>query len=154
MGRFSNTKFLSIPLTSINQLKELVLKKYYVAIAFLAFTAASCGSGADNKDAKTTTPASGASELSSNPDYTKGVELIAKSDCLTCHKINEKLTGPAYKDVALKYESNDENINLLASKIIKGGQGVWGPIPMTPHASLSEGDAKQMVKYILLLRNK
>jgi cytochrome c len=82
------------------------------------------------------------------------VELIAKSDCLTCHKVSEKLTGPAYKDVALKYESNDENISLLASKIIKGGQGVWGPIPMTPHASLSEADAKQMVKYILLLRNK
>jgi cytochrome c len=132
------------------------LKKYYVAIAFLALTITltSCGSGAENKDAKTGAPASRASDMSSNPDYAKGVELIAKSDCLTCHKISEKLTVPAYKDVALKYESNDENISLLAGKIMKGGSGVWGPIPMTPHPALSEDDAKQMVKYILLLRNK
>jgi cytochrome c len=41
---------------------------------------------------------------------------------------------------------------MLASKIIKGGQGVWGAIPMTPHSSLSEADAEQMVKYILLLK--
>lgn len=131
------------------------MKKYYVAIAFLAFTLASCGGGTDNKDPKAAaTPAASGAELSENPDYQKGLALIAGSDCLTCHKVSEKLTGPAYKDVALKYETNDENIALLASKIIKGGQGVWGPIPMTPHASLSEDDAKQMVKYILLLRNK
>jgi cytochrome c len=66
--------------------------------------------------------------------------------------VSEKLTGPSYKDVAAKYENTDANITLLAEKIIKGGQGVWGPIPMTPHAALSEADAKQMVKYILLLK--
>ena len=80
------------------------------------------------------------------------MELIAKSDCLTCHKVGEKLIGPSYKDVAAKYESNDENIAMLAGKIIKGGQGVWGQIPMTAHQQLSEADAKQMVKYILLLK--
>ena len=111
--------------------------------------ACSSNSSTDNKDAKATAPGS---DLSSNPDYQKGVELIAKSDCLTCHKVSEKLTGPAYKDVAAKYANTDENINLLASKIIKGGTGVWGAIPMTPHATLSEADAKQMVKYILLLK--
>jgi cytochrome c len=132
------------------------LKKYYVAIAFLALTITltSCGGGAETKDSKAGAPAAPTSDISKDPDYAKGVELIAKSDCLTCHKISEKLTGPAYKDVALKYEKNDENISLLAGKIMKGGSGVWGPIPMTPHPALSEDDAKQMVKYILLLRNK
>ncbi|NCI48445.1 c-type cytochrome [Sediminibacterium roseum] len=130
------------------------MKKYHVAIAFLAITLASCGGGAENKDAKATAPAASGAALSENPDYKKGLELIAGSDCLTCHKVSEKLTGPAYKDVAQKYESNDENISMLAAKIIKGGQGNWGPIPMTPHPALSEDDAKQMVKYILLLRNK
>ncbi|MFX5761018.1 c-type cytochrome, partial [Acinetobacter baumannii] len=79
-----------------------------------------------------------------NPDYQKGLELIGKSDCLTCHKVSEKLIGPAYKDVAAKYENTPENIKMLAGKIIKGGQGVWGAVPMTAHPQLSEADAEQM----------
>lgn len=114
-----------------------------------------CGGGDDKKastNEKTAEAANSADALASNPDYQKGMELIAGSDCLTCHKVSAKLTGPSYKDVAAKYENNDENIALLAEKIIKGGQGNWGSIPMTPHPSLSEDDAKQMVKYILLLK--
>ena len=129
------------------------MKKYYVAIALMAFIGA-CGGNNDKKDEKAAAPAATTSTLSSNPDYQKGLELIAKSDCLTCHKVSEKLTGPAYKEVAAKYENTDENVTLLAGKVIKGGSGVWGAIPMTPHAALSEEDAKQMVKYVLLLRNK
>ncbi|MEO8172717.1 MAG: c-type cytochrome [Sediminibacterium sp.] len=130
------------------------MKKYYVAIAFLAVLGACGDNKTENKDAKAGEPAAVTTDLSANPDYQKGIDLIAKSDCLTCHKVSEKLTGPAYKDVAAKYENTEANVSLLAEKIIKGGQGVWGPIPMTPHALMSEDDAKQMVKYILLLRNK
>ena len=132
------------------------MKKYYVAIALLVFIGACSSNNTDKKDAKTeaTAAAPAANSLSSNPDYQKGLELIAKSDCLTCHKVGEKLTGPAYRDVANKYENTEANISMLAGKIIKGGQGVWSAIPMTPHATLSEADARQMVKYILLLRNK
>lgn len=133
------------------------MKKYYVALALLALVTACSNDkpASDKKDSATTTAttaAPAATDLSSNPDYSKGLELVGKSDCLTCHKISEKLTGPAYKDVAAKYENTDENVTMLASKIIKGGQGVWGTIPMTPHPTLSEADAKQMVKYILLLK--
>lgn len=140
-------------------LKTFVVKKYFVAIALLTFAVA-CGSNSSEKkeekpaEAAAAPAAAPANDLASNPDYEKGLALVAKSDCLTCHKVSEKLTGPAYKDVAAKYESTDENISMLASKIIKGGQGVWGTIPMTPHPTVSEDDAKQMVKYILLLRNK
>ncbi|MEJ7692930.1 c-type cytochrome [Daejeonella sp.] len=81
-----------------------------------------------------------------------GEQLITKSDCLTCHKIDVKLLGPAYQDVAAKYPSTDENIAMLAGKIIKGGAGNWGDIPMAPHPSITEGDAKEMVKYILSLK--
>ena len=130
------------------------MKKYFVAIAFLALLGACGDNKTENKDAKAGGSATVATDNSANPDYQKGLDLIAKSDCLTCHKVSEKLTGPAYKDVAAKYENTDANVTLLAEKIVKGGQGVWGPIPMTPHAALSEDDAKQMVKYILLLRNK
>jgi cytochrome c len=84
-------------------------------------------------------------------DFSKGKNLIAKSDCLACHKDDAKLVGPAYVDVAKKYEPTDANISQLAQKIIKGGAGVWGQIPMSPHPTLTEGDAKEMVKYILSL---
>ncbi|MCX6263450.1 MAG: cytochrome c class I [Bacteroidetes bacterium] len=116
------------------------MKKISITLFALMLLGA-CGSGGDKKEAAPA-PASAGSSLSSNPDYQKGLELIAKSDCLTCHKVGEKLIGPSYKDVSAKYESND----------VKGGQGVWGQIPMTAHPQLSEADAKQMVKYILLLK--
>ena len=134
----------------LNNYKLLPVKKISIALFALMLLGA-CSSGGDKKEAAPA-PASAGSSLSSNPDYQKGLELIAKSDCLTCHKVGEKLIGPSYKDVSAKYESNDENIALLAGKIIKGGQGVWGQIPMTAHPQVSEADAKQMVKYILLLK--
>ncbi|WP_411273202.1 c-type cytochrome [Daejeonella sp.] len=82
----------------------------------------------------------------------RGEELIKKSDCLTCHKVDVKLLGPAYQEVAAKYPATEENITLLAGKIIKGGAGNWGDIPMAPHPSINEIDAKEMVKYILSLK--
>ena len=123
------------------------MKKYCIAGLILL---ASCGSGNEIKQ----DAASATSDPSSNPDYQKGLELVAKSDCFTCHKVSEKLTGPAYQDVAAKYPATDDNINLLADKIISGGQGVWGPVPMLPHAQVSKADAQQMVKYILLLKKR
>jgi cytochrome c len=126
------------------------VKKMYLTLPLFALIVA-CGGGNEKKDDAGTVTAA-VVDLSSNPDYQKGLELIGKSDCLTCHKVSDKNIGPAYKDVAAKYENTDENVKMLAGKIIKGGQGVWGAIPMTPHTSLSEADAEQMVKYILLLK--
>lgn len=126
------------------------MKKMYLTLPLFALIVA-CGGGNEKKDDAGNTTAA-VVDLSSNPDYQKGLELIGKSDCLTCHKVSDKNIGPAYKDVAAKYENTDENVKMLAGKIIKGGQGVWGAIPMTPHTSLSEADAEQMVKYILLLK--
>lgn len=87
-----------------------------------------------------------------NPDYDAGLNLAAKSDCFTCHKLREKLVGPAWGDVAKKYASTPENINMLSDKVIKGGQGVWGPTPMLAHPTVTKADAEKMVKYILLLK--
>ena len=107
--------------------------------------------GADTAAAATTEPAK--EDLSKNPDYVKGLELIGQSDCLTCHKVNEASTGPAYALVAEKYSNAaDTTITRLAKKIIAGGAGDWGTVPMTPHPQLSEADATQMVKYVLLLK--
>lgn len=81
-----------------------------------------------------------------------GETLIAKSDCIGCHKIDKKLIGPSYAEIAKKYPMNEKNINYLSGKIIKGGSGVWGTIPMAAHASLKKEDAKSMAKYILTLK--
>ena len=81
-----------------------------------------------------------------------GAKLMAASDCASCHKEKEKLVGPAYADVARKYPATEANISMLASKIIQGGQGHWGEIPMTPHPGVSVADATEMTKYILSLK--
>ena len=81
----------------------------------------------------------------------EGKGLLTKSDCIACHTTDVKLIGPAYIDIAKKYPSNEVNYNLLASKIIKGGSGVWGQIPMSPHAAITTAEAKKIVKYILSL---
>ena len=86
-------------------------------------------------------------------NFDKGKNLIAKSDCLSCHKDDVKLLGPDYVDVAKKYDESAKNIDFLSSKIIKGGAGNWGDIPMSPHPDLAKADAQEMVKYILSLNN-
>lgn len=93
-----------------------------------------------------------AEDITTNPDYVKGKELIAKNDCLTCHKDTEKLVGPAYKDVAAKYASDPNAIEGLAEKVMKGGTGVWGQVPMAAHPNLSKEDAVALVKYIMLIK--
>lgn len=90
----------------------------------------------------------------SKTDIEAGKQLILKSDCLACHKVEEKLLGPAYTEVAKKYPATDANITMLAQKILKGGSGVWGAIPMSPHPAISAKDANTMVKYILSLNTK
>lgn len=83
-------------------------------------------------------------------EFQRGSDLIAASDCLACHKIDEKLVGPTYKEVAAKYTEAD--IAMLSKKIIEGGQGVWGEVPMTAHPAVTTEDATEMVKYILSLK--
>lgn len=79
-----------------------------------------------------------------------GKALIAGSDCLACHQEKTKLVGPSYEEVAKKYKEAD--IPHLVTKIIDGGSGVWGEIPMPPHATLAHDDAEAMVKYILTIK--
>jgi len=87
-----------------------------------------------------------------NSQQDPGEKLIAKLDCVGCHKIDKKLIGPSYLDIANKYPASEKNITYLSDKIIKGGSGVWGAIPMAPHSSLKKEDAKSIVKYILSLK--
>jgi cytochrome c len=98
---------------------------------------------------KTTTTI--AAKKPSAADIEAGKGLLAKSDCLACHKVDTKIVGPAYNDVAKKYPASEANYDMLAKKIIAGGSGNWGSTPMSPHPTLSAADAKKMVQYILSL---
>lgn len=136
------------------------MKKLFASLAVIAILA-SC-SGGDKKETETKntgteeqkeTPAN---DLSQNPDYQEGLAIVSKPEnlCLTCHKIDEKLTGPAYRDVANKYDNKDETIAMLVKKVKEGGSGVWGEVAMPANTVISEEDARKAVKYILLLKNK
>ena len=85
-------------------------------------------------------------------DLAQGKELISKADCLTCHKVDMKIVGPAYNDVAKKYPASEANYELLSKKVIAGGSGNWGAVPMAPHPSIPPADVKKMVEYILSLK--
>ncbi|MDN3606750.1 c-type cytochrome [Kaistella yonginensis] len=80
----------------------------------------------------------------------EGLALIEGADCLTCHKDDVRVVGPSYQEVADKYTDGD--LDMLADKIIEGGKGNWGEIPMTPHAGMSKENAKKMVEYIMTLK--
>lgn len=81
----------------------------------------------------------------------EGKALVEKNDCMTCHKIDAKLIGPSYKEVAQKYKGQVDAKPMLVEKIIKGGAGVWGQVPMTAHPALSEEDAEKMIRWVLSL---
>ncbi len=84
-------------------------------------------------------------------NVSKGLRLIKTSDCRACHGDFKKSIGPAYYNVALKYKGNPAAIQKLTKKVIAGGKGVWGDVPMAAHPNLSAEDAAEMIKYILSL---
>ncbi len=75
--------------------------------------------------------------------------LATSKNCMACHAVDKKLVGPSYKDVAAKYAGQKDAVEKLAVKIIKGGSGVWGPIPMPPNAQVSEEDAKKLATWVM-----
>ncbi len=133
------------------------MKKLFIILSFSGLgVLTSCGGGndknAETEARKDEAQAQAQEEPAENPDYEKGLALVGQSDCLTCHKVNEASTGPAYSAVAAKYANTPEIIDQLAGKVIKGGSGNWGAIPMTPHPNISKEDAVAMVKYIMTLK--
>lgn len=134
------------------------MKKLFIILSFSGFgLLVGCGGG-NEKNTETEARKDVAEEVakedeaSGNPDYEKGLELVGKNDCLTCHKVNEASTGPAYSAVAAKYPNNADVIDSLSNKVIKGGAGNWGVVPMTPHPQLAKEDAVTMVKYVMSLK--
>jgi cytochrome c len=124
--------------------------KKYIVLCLLGTFLVACGGAQKTQESTTETATTNAN--SSETVLSKGKQLISASDCLGCHKEQEKMIGPSYADVAKKYENKPENVTMLAGKIINGGKGVWGEIPMTAHPQINQQDAEEMVKYIFTLK--
>ena len=89
--------------------------------------------------------------LAASPAFADA-DLAQKKNCMACHAIDKKLVGPAYKDVAAKYAGQKDAVDKLAVKVLKGGSGVWGPVPMPANPQVTEAEAKQLVQWILALK--
>jgi cytochrome c len=136
-------------------MKKLLVILICSSLAF-ACNSSSNSAATEKKDTASSAPASSTTS-SISPAGEKGLELIGSSDCTTCHRLEKAAAGsaigPAYSEVAAKYApAADSTVDRLVNKIIKGGTGVWGTTPMTPHPALSPADVKTMVTYILSLK--
>jgi cytochrome c len=78
--------------------------------------------------------------------------LASAKNCMACHAAEKKLVGPSYKDVALKYAGQKDAVDRLAAKILKGGAGVWGPVPMPANAQVSDAEARKLAAWVLTHR--
>jgi cytochrome c len=118
--------------------------KKVIILTLVAALVVACGGSKSEKE-------TAAPELTTAQLVSIGKTLVDNSDCKTCHHPTNRIIGPSHTEVAQKYEFNDENIKMLATRIIQGGSGVWGEIAMTPHPDLSQDDAEKMAIYVLSL---
>ena len=78
--------------------------------------------------------------------------LATSKNCMACHALDKKLVGPSYKDVAAKYAKDKGAVDMLAAKIIKGGSGVWGPVPMPANAQVNDAEAQKLAAWVLTVK--
>ena len=79
-------------------------------------------------------------------------DLAQKKNCMACHATDKKLIGPGYKEVASKYAGQKDAADKLAQKILKGGSGVWGQVPMPANPQVTEAEAKQLAAWVLTVK--
>lgn len=77
------------------------------------------------------------------------LQLATAKNCMACHAVATKLVGPSYKDVAAKYAGQKDAVDKLAGKIVKGGSGVWGPVPMPANAQVNAEEAKKLAAWVM-----
>lgn len=76
-------------------------------------------------------------------------QLAQQKNCMACHATDKKLVGPSYKDVAAKYAGQKDAVDKLTQKVLKGGSGAWGAVPMPANPQVSEAEAKQLVQWVM-----
>jgi cytochrome c len=79
-------------------------------------------------------------------------DLAKAKNCMACHAVASKLVGPAFKDVGAKYAGQKDAENKLLAKVLKGGSGSWGAVPMPANPQVTEAEARTLVKWVLALK--
>ena len=79
-------------------------------------------------------------------------DLAQKKNCMACHSVEKNVLGPAFKEIAAKYADQKDAVDKLAGKVVKGGSGVWGNIPMPANPQVTDAEAKQLVSWIMTLK--
>ncbi len=79
-------------------------------------------------------------------------DLAGKKNCLACHATDKKLVGPSFKDIAAKYGAQKDAVDVLSQKVMKGGSGNWGPVPMPANPQVSDAEAKELVRWIMTIK--
>lgn len=75
--------------------------------------------------------------------------ILQNNACFACHQVDQKVVGPAYQEVAEKYQDDPDYRDTLAQHIKEGSQGIWGPVPMPPNAGISDDDLNTVVDWIM-----
>jgi len=133
------------------------MRKIWIVCFFTTLIIVSCSESKKDKEAalennnSTSGQTSQREQDNGSPDIKKGLSLIKGSDCIACHMENQKLVGPSYKDVALKYRNDENAREQLIKNITEGASGVWGEVAMPAHPQLSKEQVSQMVDYILAI---
>jgi len=101
-------------------------------------------------------PALAAVVLSTSPaaraaEPQAGQGLMTRNGCLACHGVDQKIVGPGFKEIALKYRGDATAAGNLAEKVKAGGRGVWGDIPMPPNGHVKDDDIRTIVDWVLAL---
>lgn len=80
-------------------------------------------------------------------------KLMEKSGCISCHRVDQKLIGPPFKNVSAKYRADSDAPGLLFEKVREGGEGVWGDIPMIANGpeKISDADLQRVLEWVLSL---
>jgi cytochrome c len=128
-------------------------KTVLAATAILAIiVAAACGGKKESASGEEYVANESKGEVQATADaVVQGEALVKASDCKTCHHPTNKIIGPPHMDVAKKYDFTEANVKMLATKIIQGGVGVWGEVPMNAHPDVTQADAEKMARYVLSL---
>jgi cytochrome c len=92
-----------------------------------------------------------ASALVTSPAILADQAMAQAKGCLACHQVENKVVGPAFKDVAAKYKDDAGAADMLAAKVKSGGVGTWGQIPMPPQTTVSDDEIKALVAWVLSL---
>jgi cytochrome c len=76
--------------------------------------------------------------------------LAEKKNCMGCHHLSQRRVGPAFQQVAAKYAGQADALDKLTQKVLKGGAGSWGAVPMPENRQVNPAEARQLVQWILL----